>query len=169
MAGTAREQGSGGAGDDERRHWRLGLVRGEAATSALGAARAERTWTSRALHRLGEWTAHAWAGLGVALSVVVWLGVGLVVGFPAWWQAALYSVSSAVTLVMVFALQHTQTRQQSATQRKLDELLRAQPLAHEELIAVEEAPDEELAALADKNIEERNRAVASGDGAARPR
>jgi low affinity Fe/Cu permease len=166
VAGTAREHGSGGAGvdDDDDHHWRLGLIRGNGVTTPLSAARAERTWTSRALHRVGEWTAHAWAGLGVALAVVVWMGVGFVAGFPGWWQATLYSVSSGVTLIMVFALQHTQTRQQSATQRKLDELLRALPLAHEELIAVEEAPDEELAALADKNLEERNRAVATGAG-----
>ena len=166
MAGTAREQGSGGAGDgeDDDHHWRLGLIRGSGATTPRNVARAERTWTSRALHRVGEWTAHAWAGLSVALAVFVWVGVGAVVGFPGWWQATLYSASSSVTLIMVFALQHTQTRQQSATQRKLDELLRALPFAHEELIAVEEAPDEELAALADKNLEERNRAVATGAG-----
>jgi low affinity Fe/Cu permease len=32
---------------------------------------------------------------------------------------------SAVTLVMVFAIQHPQGREQAATQRKLDELIRA--------------------------------------------
>ena len=164
MAGTAREQGSGGAGEDDDPHWRLGLIRGDGATTPRNAARAERTWTSRALHRVGEWTAHAWAGLSVALAVLAWVAVGAVAGFPGWWQAALYSASSAVTLIMVFALQHTQTRQQSATQRKLDELLRALPLTHEALIAVEEAPDEELAALADKNLEERKRAVATETG-----
>ena len=83
----------------------------------------------------------------------------MAVSFPTWWQATLYSVSSSLTLVMVFALQHTQTRQQSATQRKLDELLRSQPRADGGLIAVEEAPDHELAALADKNLEERRQAV----------
>ena len=161
MAGTAREHGSGGAGvdDDDDHHWRLGLIRGNGVATPRSAARAERTWTSRALHRVGEWTAHAWAGLSVALAVLAWMGVGFDVGFPGWWQATLFSVSSGVTLIMVFALQHTQTRQQSATQRKLDELLRSQPQADGELIAVEEAPDAELAALADRNLEDRNRAV----------
>lgn len=140
-------------------HWRRGLIPGLRKQTLLGAARAERTWTSRALHNLGEWTAHASAGLVVALAVVIWMGVGIAVEFPAWWQATLYSVSSCVTLVMVFALQHTQTRQQSATQRKLDELLRSQPRADGALIAVEEAPDEELQALADKNLGERKHAV----------
>lgn len=139
--------------------WRRGLIPGARKRTLLGDARAERTWTSRALHRLGEWTAHASAGLIVAFAVVVWMGVGVAVAFPTWWQATLYSVSSSVTLVMVFALQHTQTRQQSATQRKLDELLRSQPQADGGLIAVEEAPDQELQALADKNLKERKYAV----------
>jgi low affinity Fe/Cu permease len=155
---STREGSPTPAGQDDQ-HWRRGLIRGSGARTPLDAARAERTWTSRTLHRVGEWTAHAWAGLVVATAVVAWVGLGIVVAFPTWWQATLYSVSSAVTLIMVFALQHTQTRQQSATQRKLDELLRSQPHADGELIAVEEAPDEELAALADKNLEERHAAV----------
>ena len=143
-------------------HWRRGIFaedRGRDRT-LRDEARARRTVTSRALHRLGEWTAHSWSGLVVALAVIAWVGVGVVVGFPQWWQATLYSVSSAITLVMVFALQHTQTRQQSATQRKLDELLRALPHADGSLIAVEVAPDEELEDLADKNLEDRKRASA---------
>lgn len=145
--------------DEEGRHWRRGLIGGTEPKSLLDEARAERSWTSRVLHHVGEWTSHAAAGLVVASAVVVWLAVGIAAGFPPWWQATLYSLSSSVTLVMVFALQHTQTRQQSATQRKLDELLHALPRADVGLIAVEEAPDEELEALADKNLEERKRAV----------
>lgn len=143
----------------EEVRWRRGLFPGTRKRTPLRDARAERTWTSRSLHRLGEWTAHASAGLVVAFAVALWTGVGVAVGFPTWWQVTLYSVSSSVTLVMVFALQHTQTRQQSATQRKLDELLRSQPQADGGLIAVEEAPDQELQALADKNLKERRHAV----------
>jgi low affinity Fe/Cu permease len=148
------------AAQPEEGRWRRGLIGGRRSErTLLGEARAERTMTSRVLHRIGGWSAHAWAGLAVATWVVAWTIVGAFVGFTDWWQTVLYSVSSSVTLVMVFALQHTQTRQQSATQRKLDELLRAQPRADDGLIAVEEAPDEELEGLADKNLEERHRAV----------
>lgn len=48
---------------------------------------------------------------------------------------------SATTLVMVFAIQHTQGREQAASQRKLDELLRALPGAQERFMMLEEAPD----------------------------
>ena len=81
--------------------------------------------------------------------------MGALVRFPDWWETVLYVSGSSVTLVMVFAIQHTQARQQSATQRKLDELLRAQPSADNTLISVEEAPDQELEARATLNLSDR--------------
>lgn len=110
---------------------------------------------SRLLHGLGDFSAHAAAGLIAAAAVIGWLIVGAAVGFSAWWVTVLDAASASVTLVMVFAIQHTQARQQSATQRKLDELLRALPSADDRLIAVEEAPDGELEALADLNLADR--------------
>jgi low affinity Fe/Cu permease len=92
--------------------------------------------------------------------VVVWGVVGVVAGFPAWWQTVLYSVAASVTFVMVFVIQHTQGRQIAATQRKLDELIRTTATADDALIAVEEAPDDELQALTDLNLEDRERATA---------
>jgi low affinity Fe/Cu permease len=79
--------------------------------------------------------------------------------FPSWWDNVLFIVSSTVTLLMVFAIQHTQARQQSAVQRKLDEILHALPHADDRLIAVEEAPDADLEALATRDIAERETAM----------
>lgn len=91
--------------------------------------------------------------------VVGWGVVGAVTGFPAWWQTVLYSVTASVTFVMVFVIQHTQGRQIAATQRKLDELIRTTAPADNSLIAVEEAPDAELQALTDLNLEDREHAT----------
>jgi low affinity Fe/Cu permease len=141
--------------------WRRGHVTGDGAGMVLGVDphRRHRTRSSRTLHRFDDISSHAGAGLAAAAFVLVWLIVGLVWHFPVWWQTVLYSTSASVTLVMVFAIQHTQSRQQLATQRKLDELLRTQPAANEQLIAAEDAPDEELRALADLNMADRERAV----------
>lgn len=119
----------------------------------------DRHWSSRALHRVDELTSHAGAGLTAVAVLVLWAVIGAVTGFPDWWETVLYSVTSSVTLVVVFAIQHTQTRQQLATQRKLDELLRALPDADDRVIAVEEATDGELEALAGRNLEQRERAA----------
>ena len=63
----------------------------------------------------------------------------------------MYSTTSAVTVVMVFAIQHTQHREQLVTQRKLDELVRAQPGADDRLIAAEAATDADLDTLMEAN------------------
>ena len=148
------------------RRWRRGLigtseeVRRRLTRSKRGPrsdARLNRKLSSRALHRIGAITSHAGAGLVVAAAVLAWVALGWKESFPTWWQVVLYSTSSSITLVMVFAIQHTQSRQLAAMQRKLDEMLRAMVPANDRLIAVEEAPDEELEALADLNIEDRER------------
>jgi low affinity Fe/Cu permease len=89
------------------------------------------------------------------MAVTAWVVVGVATGFPRWWETVLYATGTSVTLVMVFAIQHTQTRQETAIQRKLDELLRAVPDADNHLIAAEDAPDEELDALAQLNLADR--------------
>jgi len=71
------------------------------------------------------------------VAVLGWVVFGATIGFPGWWETALYATSSAITLVMVFSIQHTQSRQQTATQRKLDELVRSLPHADNRLIAAE--------------------------------
>jgi low affinity Fe/Cu permease len=131
-----------------------------------GDAWADRSPSSRAIHRLGEITSSAAAGVAVGLALAGWVVVGIATGFPTWWQAVLYATGTSVTLVMVFAIQHTQTRQEIAIQRKLDELLRAVPRADNRLIAAEDAPDAELDALAQLNLIDR---LTDGDEANKDR
>jgi len=99
---------------------------------------------SRVLHVVGDLTSRA----GVAVSVAVVVGAFLVAlgaaGFPATWEATFATVAAAVTLVMVFVIQHTQSRQQVATQLKLDELILSSPQADDLLVHIEAAHDDEL-------------------------
>lgn len=85
--------------------------------------------------------------------------VGACVGFPGWWQTVLYSVGASVTLVMLFAIQHTQSRRQTAIQRKLDELLRSHAAADNRFIGVEESTGADLPTLAGHNRPERDPSV----------
>ncbi|MET0143287.1 MAG: low affinity iron permease family protein, partial [Ilumatobacteraceae bacterium] len=137
---------------DEHR-WRRGLF---SASTPHHPDWRSRHWASRTLHRVGELVANAATGVVSALLVVAWVVIGLITAFPDWWATGLYVMTGSVTFVMVFVIQHTQTRQITALQRKLDELVRATTDADQTLIAVEEAPDEELQALADLNLRDRN-------------
>jgi low affinity Fe/Cu permease len=139
-----------------RPKWRRGMFRGSQGMHATEWA--QRHWSSRVLHRVGEAVAHASTGILSAALVVAWTIVGLATRFPGWWQTVLYSVTGAVTFVMVFVIQHTQQRQVAATQRKLDELIRSSAEADPTLIAVEEAPDDDLANLARLHVAEREQA-----------
>jgi len=140
------------AGEAETHRWRRGLFGG---SNPHPADWRSRHWASRALHRVGELVANAATGVVAAGLVIAWGVVGLIVGFPEWWATLLYSSTASVTFVMVFVIQHTQSRQVTALQRKLDELVRTSTGADANLIAVEEAPDEELQALADLNLSDR--------------
>ena len=76
------------------------------------------------------------------LLLVGALAVGAVLGFPTGWIVAFEVGTSFITLMMVLVIQHTQGREQAATQRKLDELLRALPGAESGLMMLEEASDD---------------------------
>ena len=75
------------------------------------------------------------------------------------WLTAFEALAAAVTLVMVFALQHTQMRHQIAVQRKLDEILRVLPDADQRLLHVETAPQSELDALDERHEHVRDEAL----------
>jgi low affinity Fe/Cu permease len=79
------------------------------------------------------------AGLSVLL-VASWFVVGMIDGFGQHWVAVLHAVASAVTLVMVFFIQHTNGVETRAILLKLDELIRATDGASEQLIAAEHRP-----------------------------
>ena len=117
---------------------------------------------SRWTHRLGDATTHSNASIGALVAVVGWIVLGAGYDFPEWWSTTLFVATSAATLVMVFIVQHTQARLEIATQRKLDELIRALPGADHRLIAAEVASDAELADIAESHLEER-RAVVGED------
>ena len=113
---------------------------------------------SRIVHSLQSLSSRTAASALAAGASLLVLGWALTSGRPdrilLWFEA----VATAVTLVMVFALQHTQTRQQAALQRKLDEILHALPEADSRLINLESASEEDIAAVEQRHSAIRNEA-----------
>jgi len=81
------------------------------------------------LSGVDRWTSRALVALVVLSAAMVWVLVSVAIGFPARWEIVFQTLVGALTLAMVFVIQHTQSRQQAATQRKLDEILQALPAA----------------------------------------
>jgi len=103
-----------------------------------------RSALSRWLSRIDRYASRPAVVLLVLGAVVAWIGVSLAAGFPARWETVFQALVAALTLAMVFVIQHTQARHQRATQRKLDEILRALPDADNSLLTLEHASDAEL-------------------------
>jgi low affinity Fe/Cu permease len=104
---------------------------------------------SKILYRIDHYTAMPTVSISVIGIFFVLLIIGATINFPQTWVNFVDLLVAFVTLIMVFTLQHTQTRSEAATQRKLDELLRALPGASDSLMLLEEAPPEVLTKVQD--------------------
>lgn len=100
---------------------------------------------SKVLRWMGEATSKASAAIAVALVLLIFLLILGIEGFPTTWLTTFGAIADVITLIMLFVIQHTQSRHQLVLQLKLDELIRASPRADDRVVKLEIAPDEELA------------------------
>ncbi len=81
-------------------------------------------------------------GFGVAVAAVaVWAASGPLFGFSETWQLVINTGTTVVTFLMVFLIQSTQNRDTAAIQAKLDELVRVDDRADNDLISLERKSD----------------------------
>jgi low affinity Fe/Cu permease len=107
------------------------------------------------LSRADRYASRPAAAVLVVAVAVAWLIVSIGAGFPAQWETVFQTVVAALTLAMVFVIQHTQARYQRATQRKLDEILLAMPGTDNSLLTLEHASDDELHAVGHQHLSAR--------------
>ena len=108
---------------------------------------------SRVFHAIDSLTSRAGVSAAVFLTVIVALVAIAIAGFSSNLQYEFTTFAAAITLVMVFVIQHTQNRQVLALQIKLDELLRALPEADNRFVHVEGGSDDELEELETRHVE----------------
>jgi low affinity Fe/Cu permease len=108
--------------------------------SRLNQRTAQLRFASKVLYWIEHYSSLPAVAITVMVAVVCLLGMVAALNSPGRLVTAFEVVVSAITLVMVFAIQHTQGREQVATQPKLGELLRALPGADAGLMMLEEAP-----------------------------
>jgi low affinity Fe/Cu permease len=115
------------------------------------------------LRRLLSWV-DRWASRPLTALLVIavdgaWVLVSIATGFPGLGERVFQTLVAALTLAMVFVIQHTQAREQAATQRKLDEIMQALPGADNSLLMLEHASSDELRATRDSHHEIRQAAL----------
>ncbi len=81
------------------------------------------------------------------VGVILWAVDGFFAHFSQQWESIIGTVSSVITVVMVFLIQKTQFKDSLAIQLKLNELVAAHESASNRLVDVEEMSEEELRVL----------------------
>jgi low affinity Fe/Cu permease len=110
----------------------------------------DRTWRDR-FHRFSVRCSDLLGAPGSFLLAVLvvgaWLLSGPIFRYSDTWQLVINTATTIVTFLMVFLIQNTQNRDAKALHLKLDELIRANRRARNELIDLESMTDSELRKL----------------------
>ncbi len=102
---------------------------------------------------VSRWSGYPMTFYIVVGLVVLWAITGPVFGFSDTWQLSMNTLSSIVTFIMVFVIQNTQNRAGDAVQIKLDELIRANKGASNDLLDLEELEDLTLEELRGRYVD----------------
>ena len=103
-----------------------------------------------------------WAFVIALLIIVVWAATGPTFHYSDTWQLIINTGTTIVTFLMVFIIQNTQNRDAKAVHLKLDEIIRANKGARNELVDLEELSDEDLKKLEEQFRHLRLRAESHG-------
>jgi low affinity Fe/Cu permease len=93
------------------------------------------------------------------LVILAWAVTGPIFGFSNTWQLLINTGTTIITFLMVILIQNTQNHDAKAFHLKLDELIRADRGARNDLVDLEAMTDAELDALQQEFIRVRDEAV----------
>ena len=114
-----------------------------------------RRFATKAADLTGSFYAFALA----LVVIVTWAVTGPIFGFSDTWQLLINTGTTIVTFLMVFLIQNTQNRDNSALHAKLDELIVHTRGAHNEMTTAEDFTEDEL-----KKLKEHFKSVAANGG-----
>ncbi len=102
---------------------------------------------SARIDRITDLLGHPLAVVIAVAAVLGWAIAGPFLHFSDRWQVSVQTATALVTFLMIFCVQHTQSKDDAAMQAKLDELLRAISTARNELIGIERSERHEIQEL----------------------
>lgn len=102
------------------------------------------SWFMRFSKRTARAAGQPAAFMAACLCILAWIALGPVFHFSDTWQLVINTSTTIITFLMVFLIQSTQNRDSEAVHVKLDELIRANIDAGNELLDLEELGEKEL-------------------------
>jgi low affinity Fe/Cu permease len=105
-----------------------------------------REWFSEFARAVERGVSSPWAFLAACALIVAWGSCGPLFGWSDTHQLVINTVTTVITFLMVFLIQHTQSRDTKAIHLKLDELIRVNEQARNILMQAEDMKDSDLAA-----------------------
>jgi low affinity Fe/Cu permease len=112
--------------------------------SAGHAASDELSFFARAANAISHAMGRPLAFIVALLIVIVWAVSGPVFHYSDTWQLVINTGTTIITFLMVFLIQNSQNRDGAALQAKLDELIRVTQEARNDLVGVENKPEQVL-------------------------
>lgn len=104
------------------------------------------TAARRAAYEMGR----PYAFVVACVSIVVWGASGPYFHYSDTWQLVVNTGTTVATFLMVFLLQHSQNRDTTELNLKLDELIVANDAARNIMLGLEKLTESQLAAMRDK-------------------
>ncbi|MES2328863.1 MAG: low affinity iron permease family protein [Bacteroidota bacterium] len=104
-------------------------------------------WFEKISSRVTKATGSPSAVLIAAAVIILWLVTGPVFHYSDTWQLVINTGTTIVTFVMVFIIQHSQNKDTTAIQLKLNELIATNSKSSNRLVNIEDLSEEELDTL----------------------
>ena len=119
-------------------------MRGQLPNSALGGGSRPASLFGAFASKTSQLTGKPITFLLATGIVIVWAATGPIFHYSDTWQLVINTGTTIVTFLMVFLIQNTQNRDTVALQLKLDELIIATSKAHNKIVGIEDATEEEI-------------------------
>jgi low affinity Fe/Cu permease len=87
------------------------------------------------------------AVITACLVIVVWAFAGPLFSYSDTWQLVINTGTTIITFIMVFIIQHSQNKDTTAIQLKLNELIASNDKASNRLVNIEDLTEDELQTL----------------------
>jgi low affinity Fe/Cu permease len=98
--------------------------------------------------RVAQWTSQqcgrAYTFIGAIVIIAAWAISGPAFHYSDTWQLIINTGTTIITFLMVFLIQNTQNRDTTAIQLKLDELIRANENARDQMLRLEDLTENQI-------------------------